>query len=385
MTTPRRSHWMALLAVTGAVAGGAYAAARKVRTRQFVPPAAAPTDPPLHVRSPSADPPTAMTPSAAGPFADEPPTVGPLTAEPSTVDRQARRSLVPMAVGGAVAVVLALAVAVAARPSDPGRTATPKHPATPQHPPAPRQPAATPQPGAGLPRAATAAQPVGLSTAGGGCVTGPDRPVLDTVHPTLSASFTGVPAEQYVQPTFQLRRDTDAVDPAGTLPGEPVAAGRTSTLDLRRHTTLAHGVTYRWRVRGTPDLNPGDDAGWSSWCEFTVAATAPDALDLDDGRTYTVTLPTARWQAILRVLGPVPPSPGGDRPEQAPIEDAVRRAAPGTAQAPVTMTGSRWKLIANDLASLTSSGDGSTWDLVDILSTALGGPPRLTMGFPRQT
>ncbi|GAB3825343.1 hypothetical protein GCM10027610_005050 [Dactylosporangium cerinum] len=360
--------------MTGAVAGGAYAAARKVRTRQSVPPAAAPTDPPEHAGSPSADPPPAVTPSA-----DEPLTTGSSTANQSTVDGQALRSLVPMAVGGAVAVALALAVAVAARPSDPGRTATP------QHPPAPRQPAAAPQPSSALPQAATAAQPVGLSTAGGGCVTGPDRPVLDTVHPTLSASFTGVPAEQYVQPTFQLRRATDAGDPNGTLPGEPVAAGRTATLDLRRHLTLAHGVTYCWRVRGIPDLNPGDDAGWSSWCEFTVAATAPDALDLDDGRTYTAALPTATWQAILRVLGPVSVSANGDRSVHAPIEDAVRRAAPGAARTPVTMTGSRWKLIANDLAGLTSSGDGSTWDLVDLLSTALGGPPRLTMGFPRRT
>ena len=260
-----------------------------------------------------------------------------------------------MAVGGAVAVVLAVAAAVAARPSD-------------------AEPAAAPPP------VSTPAQATNLSTDGSACVTGPDRPVLDTAYPILSASFTGAPGQQNAPSTFQIRGLTRATDQDVDLAGEP--AGRTASLDFHRLGPLAHGASYRWRVRGAPEPDPGG-AGWSSWCEFTIPATTPDALDLDDGRTYTVVLPTARWQAMLQVLGPVSVYVNGDRSAHAPIEDAVKSASPSAPGVPVTLNGSRWKLVANDLAYTASERDGSSWDLVDLLSTALDGPARLTMGFSR--
>jgi hypothetical protein len=331
--TPRRLRWLALLTVTGVVAG-AYAARRSKST------------------------PVPAEPVPALPLAPPAPPPGPSAAS---------RSLVRMAAGGGIAVLLAVAVAVAARPPD--------------------DPAPEPVPAdlilgssfLGDIKGATLAEPINLSTGGRPCLTGAERPVLDTVYPALSASFTGAARRQYVEPAFQVEHLPGFAVQDGESAGDPVAVGETATLDLRRRGPLTLGASYRWRVRGAPAQTPGDD-GWSPWCEFTIAASTPDGLALDEGRTYTVALSTANWQAILRVLGPVEVYAGGGKSVHAPIEDAAKTAA---AQAPVAMDGSRWKLVVSDLASLAADRDPAAWSLVDLLSTALGGPPRLTMGYPR--
>jgi hypothetical protein len=234
----------------------------------------------------------------------------------------------------------------------------------------------------GEPADTTAAQPINLSTGGRPCMTGSGRPVLDTVYPALSASFTGAAGRQYVEPAWQIEHVPGFAVQDGDAAGDPVAVGETATFDLRRRGPLTHGASYRWRVRGAPAQTPGD-AGWSTWCEFTIAASTPDDLDLDESRTYTVVLSEANWQAILRVLGPVEVYVGGERSVHAPIEDAAKTAAPSASQVSVAMIGSHWKLVVGDLSSRASDRDASAWTLVDLLSTALGGPPRLTMGYPR--
>lgn len=101
MTTPRlpsrRSGWAVLLAVAGVVVGGAFAVRLGKRKRAAGPAA------------PSAR--TGMAPA-------RPVAPGSSPADPS-------RSLVRMAVGAGIVVVLALFVVVATRPSDVGETATP--------------------------------------------------------------------------------------------------------------------------------------------------------------------------------------------------------------------------------------------------------------------
>ena len=219
--------------------------------------------------------------------------------------------------------------------------------------------------------AAGAALPTVLSTEGTACGTGV-KPVLDTVFPTLSARFSAGPGRTELQSTFQLRGVTDPVhdlDHEGT----PVrSAGEASTLDFAMMgTRLRQGATYRWRVRGTPPSVPA--AGWSPWCEFTVGEKTSDDLGLTEGRDYAVTLPAATWRAIAGVLGPVETYASGGRSLHEPIAVAATKK---TATA-VTLTGQGWSSVVNGLAYHAS------WELADLVSARLDGPPRPTMGFPR--
>ncbi|WP_433043205.1 hypothetical protein [Dactylosporangium sp. CS-033363] len=231
-----------------------------------------------------------------------------------------------MAFGGVLAVVLAVGVAVAFRPTD-----------------------AVVEP--------PAAVGVALDTDGRGCA---DRPVLDTVRPVLA--FTG-DSPPYRSSTFQLRGLAGHTERDVDLPGEP--DGRGAALDFKRAGTLAHGVSYRWRVRATPT------AGWSPWCEFTVAASTPDDLGLDETRTYTVTLPGPQWRAIAAALGP----------DHAPITAAGQSGGDRVA---VSLDGLHWRLAVEGLAYWGSQHrDAAVWRLADLLSAELGGPAHPTMGFPR--
>lgn len=365
MTTPRRSGWVVLLAVAGVVLGGAFA-----------------------VRVTKRKPPAQPAPPAPAPKQATPP-------DPS-------RSLARMAVGAGIAVVLALTIVVATRPSEVDRTASPAATTAGPMPLAECQAAvaARPNPSAGFtcgyttesddgaaadprdPRYAGAALPVGLSTDGLACVTGPDRPILDTVHPVLSASFTAAPGLRHVAPTFQLRGVFGRTDRDMDHSGDFVPAAEAATLKIVLYGRLEHGVSYRWRIRGTPAYIPA--GGWSPWCEFTIATTTPDDLGVDDGREYPVALPGAKWREMLAVLGPVETHPSGDKSAHAPIADAVKTALPPARRVAVTLTGRQWKSVANDLAYWASEKDAPAyWNLADQLSAALGGPPMLTMGFPR--
>ncbi|MBB2946925.1 hypothetical protein FB565_006693 [Actinoplanes lutulentus] len=232
------------------------------------------------------------------------------------------------------------------------------------------------------PEYAGAALPTGLSTDGRGCVTGPNRPVLDTVFPVLSSSFTPVPGLTEIASTVQLRGISDRahaqdLDQPGYRFGERVL---TAELDLAMlGTRLRQGESYRWRVRGTPPSVPA--GGWSPWCEFTIAGKTLDDLGLDDSRGYDVVLPTATWRRISDVMGPVETYVGGGTSAHEPIAIAARSTS---SRAQVTMSGSDWEGIVNALAYHASEqGEVSYWELADLVSAALDGPPHPTMGFPR--
>lgn len=209
-----------------------------------------------------------------------------------------------------------------------------------------------------------------------GCVTGPARPVVGTTLTTVRA--TGAPAEEIIY-EYQPLNGGEPVRTSGSvglafLPGD-----------------LAPGESYRWRAKmdDTADQagfrSPDDDEqGWSSWCEFTVAADAVDYRPLGDvslealtelglrpDRRYTVTL-TSRQQRLLRE--------GTD----------VRRTS-----ARMRLTGPAWTdlllqltesaFIAEEVAAEADEDaspppDGTAYrKLVDTISTDLGGPrhPRL--------
>ena len=220
------------------------------------------------------------------------------------------------------------------------------------------------------PRWAGAALPTALSTDGRVCVAGSERPVLDTVRPTLSASFTPVPGLRSVASTFQITgvygRTADDVQLPGNF-GDPL----TATLDFSRERALKHDQSYRWRVRGTP-LGVGA-GGWSPWCEFTIPKTTPDDLGLDQSRTYRVALTAAQWQEVLRFPTTT-----------TAIAAAVKAATPAATVVPVTLNGGDWTGLVTELAGSASQNDNqATWELADRISSALGGPDRPTMGFPR--
>ncbi len=223
------------------------------------------------------------------------------------------------------------------------------------------------------PRYAGAALPTGLSTDGRNCVAGPGRPVLDTVRPTLSASFTAVPGLRRIGSTFQITGVYGRTAEDQQLPGDP-GDPLTATMDFRWGKPLRHGESYRWRVRGTPPAVGA--AGWSPWCEFTIPESTPDDLGLDDDRDYRAVLTAAEWLKILNVVPVSAP--------YVPIDTAAKAATSPATQVPVTLTGRAWFLLVNDLAYQASDNDDQAiWKLADLLSSALGGPDRPTMGHPR--
>ncbi|MBU2670535.1 hypothetical protein KOI35_44250 [Actinoplanes bogorensis] len=373
MTLSRRTGWLLLAAAAAIALGGSIAARRRAR------------------------------PAGAEPASVSPPAGGPVRgADPS-------RSLVKMAIGAGIVVVLAILTVIVTRPSN--RNATPTaavaaipYPSEsggglPSRPPMSLadcqltlavnlnatdgmicgyetagwdrvydEPSADPND----PRYAGAALPVGMNTDGRICVAGSERPVLDTVRPTLSASFTPVPGLRYIKSTFQItgvygRTAEDQLLPGDTL--DPLKA----TLEFFRHGDLEHGESYRWRVRGTPPTIGA--AGWSPWCEFTIPEKTPDDLGLDDNRTYSATLTAAEWKQVLAAYNVTEGNAAGKAAIGAAIKDGT---------APVTLKGSDWVDLVNFLAWTASENrDQATWRLADLVSSAVGGPDPVTMGHER--
>jgi hypothetical protein len=218
------------------------------------------------------------------------------------------------------------------------------------------------------PKYAGSSLPIDLSTNGQGCSTGPGRPVLDTVRPVLTSSFIEVPGLTRIENTFHVTR-LDRMFQDVVRPGERRPTGPDATLDFKQLGTepLSHGVSYRWRVRATPGyVNAG---GWSPWCEFTIGKVTSDDLGLERDRDYTATLPVATWRQAAAVVGVWHP----------PIAAAAARPA-GTVA--VTLDGGSWQSFVTHLASVASRDD-LPWPTVDAVSRAVGGPPRVTMGYPR--
>ena len=314
-----------------------------------------------------------------------------------------------MAVGGAVVVVLSVAVVVLTRPSEgpadvragPSASAAvealslagcqaalvakadPNSQVSCGYKPFVRDSVTEPAADPHDPRYAGAALPTGLSTAGIACVTGSERPVLDTVAPALSAYFTAVPGLERIESTFQLRSIDGPALPGDSLAGNRSEGNWQATLDLRAMGPLKHGTTYRWRVRATPPSVAA--GGWSQWCEFTVGAKTSDDMGLDQTRKYTVGLPAGTWREVLKVLGPVQDYGNGAKSAHAPIENAVKAVSAAAQPVSVTLTGQAWSDVVNGLASRASlDRSAADWKLADLLSAALDGPPRPTMGFARE-
>jgi hypothetical protein len=262
--------------------------------------------------------------------------------------------------------------------------------------------------------------PVDLAVDGrAGCVTGPDRPVVATATPVLTAAFAGVPV---TQPLFEY---AELGDPFPTMTGSESAV-----LDFEPG-DLAPGASYRWRVRGA-DGNT-TSPGWSDWCEFTVNAAAVDyrgvhpadlealaELRIRPDRRYAVALTAVQRGMITEVL---------DGPDSGAVEDAVTvvsedgsvedggvleveepesedvlasRALAADVRAQsgdVTLTGAQWAAVVNDVAGWASilhevaletepepefrSEAPAYWKLVDAVSAGLGGPARPGLGYDR--
>jgi hypothetical protein len=104
------------------------------------------------------------------------------------------------------------------------------------------------------------------------CVTGANRPYINTTTPILSAVISD-PDREVVDAYFEVSTTnvpTDVRWASGwtaryASPARikaPVTAGR-----------LANGGTYSWRVLAGDGAR---DSGWSQWCEFSVDATIPN-------------------------------------------------------------------------------------------------------------
>ncbi|MBB3101605.1 hypothetical protein FHR83_009334 [Actinoplanes campanulatus] len=108
------------------------------------------------------------------------------------------------------------------------------------------------------------------------CVTGTDRPVLNTTTPTLTATAadadsttTDITFDVWaVGGTAALKSWTDSAITVGDQTSGIVPTG-----------VLVNGGSYQWRVRGLD--NTGRYSDWTTWCEFTVDTSAPTVTSAD--------------------------------------------------------------------------------------------------------
>ncbi|WP_433612124.1 hypothetical protein ACQP2P_00370 [Dactylosporangium sp. CA-139114] len=269
-----------------------------------------------------------------------PPPPAPVSAP---TESEASRTLTRMAAGAAGVLVLALGTAIAVRPTDGSPAEAAWRPsgitlaecqariAAPANVLSGQETCDYPQEERDRAAGAPAADPkdpvyagvvlaVGLQSDNRGCATGANRPVVTTVYPVLSATVPAAPGVPHVETAFQLQGLDGPIPQEGEqFGGDGNWPEHTTALPIERIGPLGHGVSYRWRVRATPPKVAA--AGWSRWCEFTVARAD---LRLDEYHTYRVTLPAETWRGILDALGPALPHVNGYSPPHGPIESAVR-------------------------------------------------------------
>jgi hypothetical protein len=292
------------------------------------------------------------------------------------------------------------------------------------------------------PTPARVPQPTALATDGvPGCVRGAGRPVVGTTKPSLSASFA-VTGWALLEATFEREPLDGSEDPVTSTVSGP--AGEPAVLPADEN-GLAPGVSYRWRVRGTPF--GAAVPGWSEWCEFTVAAGLVDLRAATDvpavqelgvvpSRRYPVTLTVRQWRLFLDALEPWGDAAGavneanpirtgggsaaagsdnegdgvvgGDlsNDEAQAAREGLRRISadvrariggkPAGRRVAVTLTGDRWASAASELAAEAfardesyaeepdGDSDGSAfWKLLDRISTQLGGPAHPHLQYDR--
>jgi hypothetical protein len=224
-----------------------------------------------------------------------------------------------------------------------------------------------PQPPAWTPEPTVQVEVESLSSDGVPCSTTDtgDRPVLNTVRPTLTARMTSTESALFeiVQlPNILVTHSADQ-----TLTQDHVS------LYLRGPWRLRPGESYSWRVG---DRNTDV---WSKPCEFTIAETALDSLNLPEDRSITVSLPPSRWRAVIEVL-----DQGWPYDQQAFYRSIQGAGVQPTDKARVTLRGRDWGTVVGAVAEKASArNDPGLWNLVDALSSKAGGPPHPTMGLPR--
>jgi hypothetical protein len=123
-------------------------------------------------------------------------------------------------------------------------------------------------------------------------------------------------------------------------------------------------------------------------------------------RRYTVSLTRRQWRVLLDAFDLELAASGviaasGDAPAEADerlrqIDAAIRRQLlDTTSPSAVTLTGGRWTTVVNQLAGSAGladdaaaevdpgeMADGSAyWELIDLVSTRLGGPPHTAQRF----
>ncbi|BCY09900.1 hypothetical protein [Actinoplanes sp. L3-i22] len=237
-----RPGWVALLAATGVVLGGAYAVRQHRRKRGDRRPEAIETSPPP---------------------ADEPAVADPGCPEVA-------RPPVRPAFILALILVLAIAALTAMYLSNAKRNAMPADRPWTDSPAVraldvPDLRLAAPMRTAAEPSAEVEAD--SLAVDGVSCASGSTRPVLDTVRPVLTARMTGSAA---VDLQLQKENATDV-----TIDGDDLTSEHGYVaLYLRGDHRLERGGSYRWRVRATATND------WSPWCEFSIAATTLDTVGL---------------------------------------------------------------------------------------------------------
>lgn len=309
----RRSGWVTLLAASGVVLGGAYVIRRHRRKR---------ADRRLEAVDTPHPQPAAVT------HPDDPGVPGP---------RVRPAFLLALFLVSAVAAVMVIRLSTTDPITSPNRGPEAESPAARPIVVAPiRRVTALPVP-TRTPAPVATVEPDSLASDGVSCDADTAPPVLNTVHPVLTARMTATgPADVEIK-----ERDADrfvSVNAGDLMPRDGLV-----TLYFRGYSRLEPGKSYRWRIRATPAND------WSRWCEFSIAAATVDTLNLDADRLLTAGLPPSRWRDIAGVLGPG--GEHGNTPWYRSIQAAGGLVSAG--DVPVTFVG--WYWIPAALTTQTSA------------------------------
>ncbi|BFU46170.1 hypothetical protein [Krasilnikovia sp. MM14-A1004] len=108
------------------------------------------------------------------------------------------------------------------------------------------------------------------------CVTGTTRPALNTTAPTLTATASDTDSST-TDITFEWWKvgGSSALG-TQTASGVPVDVEASVTIP---DAVLANGGAYQWRTQARDST--GKYSGWSGFCEFTVATSAPSVTSMD--------------------------------------------------------------------------------------------------------
>jgi hypothetical protein len=124
------------------------------------------------------------------------------------------------------------------------------------------------------------------------CVTGSNRPFVNTNAPTLK---TAVSQGNGATSTVNFEWWNVGGAKIGGASPTGIASGTTATATIPAG-ALAEGGNYQWRVDAT---SGGATSAWSPYCEFTVDTTAPSAAPTVSSATY----PAGGWSGNTGTAG----------------------------------------------------------------------------------